>query len=54
MANNTMWKVAFEGKKFMALVVAPTFLEAVEEAKTAAMLNKISIEKILSVEYLAY
>ena len=54
MANNTMWTVSFEGKNFVSLVVANTFLEAVEEAKTAAMLNKISCEKITSVKYLAY
>lgn len=43
----TIWSVKFEGKIFPVNIKAPTFLDAVEEAK------KIS-EKIISIEYLAY
>lgn len=43
----TTWSVRFEGKILPVAIKAPTFLEAVEEAK------KIS-EKIISIEYLAY
>ena len=43
----TMWLAKFKGKTFPVTIKAPTFLEAVEEAK------KISND-IISIEYLAY
>lgn len=47
----TQWTVRFQGQFLPEIVTAPTFLEAVDTAKTIAAAHGL---EIIAVEYLAY